>query len=168
MGRGQHRPGVPAGTWSLNAPTSACASGNLPQEHLEPRLRQAAEQNNPGNVRCEHEVVSLGSDAEGATAVVRSTEGLSEVRARYAIAADGGRTVADAGISMAGLPPLGRAVALHFAADLSGTPARRRAHHRMGDAERAQPPDDHSDRLGHHQRRPGLTKPRHIPGGTGR
>jgi 2,4-dichlorophenol 6-monooxygenase len=99
---------------------SACVSGNLPQKHLEPRLRHAAEKRNPGNVRFEHEVVSLASDAEGVSAVVNSAGGRSEIRARYAIAADGGRTAGNAvGISMAGLPPLGRAVALHFAADLS-------------------------------------------------
>lgn len=84
---------------------SAHISGNLPQKHLEPRLRRAAEKKNPGNVRFQHEVISLTHDTDGVTAVVRSAAGESEIRARYALAADGGRTVAAAaGIAMSGLP----------------------------------------------------------------
>ncbi len=102
------------------ARASAQTSGNLPQKHLEPRLRQAAEKQNLGNVRFEHEVISLTGDDHGVSARVASYDGLIQIRARYAVAADGGRIAADAfGIAMTGLPPLGRAVALHFSADLS-------------------------------------------------
>ncbi|MBT2415501.1 FAD-dependent monooxygenase [Streptomyces sp. ISL-12] len=103
------------------AEASACRSGNLPQKHLEPRLRGAAEKRNPGKVRFEQEVVSLHGDEDGVSATIRAADGtMSEVRARYVIAADGGRTVSEAvGIPMSGLPPLGRAVTIHFAADLS-------------------------------------------------
>ncbi|NYI95110.1 2-polyprenyl-6-methoxyphenol hydroxylase-like FAD-dependent oxidoreductase [Streptomonospora nanhaiensis] len=52
------------------ADVSACRSGNLPQKHLEPRLRRAAERKNPGKVRFEQEVVSL--TATGAASPPRS------------------------------------------------------------------------------------------------
>ncbi|MFJ4834503.1 FAD-dependent monooxygenase [Streptomyces sp. NPDC088747] len=103
------------------ADASAYRSGNLPQKHLEPRLRRAAERRNPGHVRFEQEVVSLSGAEHAVSATLRSADGASsEVRARYVIAADGGRTAGDAvGLSMSGLPPLGQATTIHFAADLS-------------------------------------------------
>lgn len=99
---------------------SACRSGNLPQKHLEPRLRRAAEQRNPGAVLFEHELVGIDQDGDGVTATVRSADGEMTIRAKYLIGADGGRTVGSAvGIELQGPPPFVNVVAMHFAADLS-------------------------------------------------
>lgn len=101
------------------AATSACRSGNLPQKYLEPMLRQFAEQHNPDGVLFSHEVDSLEPGPGFVTATVRGEQNFA-VRARYVVAADGGRTVAPVvGIAMQGAPPFVRMIALHFAADLS-------------------------------------------------
>ncbi|WP_329172696.1 FAD-dependent monooxygenase [Streptomyces sp. NBC_01477] len=96
----------------------------LPQLRLEPVLRRHAEQRNPGGILFGHELVSLAEDEDGGsvTAEIRST-GTGEtttVRARYVIAADGGRTVGSAlGVRMEGLPALFDATTAYFSADLS-------------------------------------------------
>jgi 2,4-dichlorophenol 6-monooxygenase len=104
----------------LYARDSACRSGNLPQKHLEPRLRRLAEARNPGRVRFETEVVSVSQDEDGVVAVTRTSAGERRVRSRYLIAADGGRTVGEqVGIALQGPPPFVKVAAIHFAADLS-------------------------------------------------
>ena len=100
--------------------TSGYRPANLAQKHLEPRLRRVAEQRNPGGVRFGHELVALEQDADGATASVRTPSGMQRVRARYVIAADGGRTVGSmVGIALQGMPPLAHVRTIHFSADLS-------------------------------------------------
>jgi 2,4-dichlorophenol 6-monooxygenase len=99
---------------------SACGSGNLPQKHLEPRLRRAAEQRNPGRVLFEHELVAVEQDGDGVTATIRGADGEETIAAKYLIAADGGRTVGGlVGIELQGPPPFVKVAAIHFAADLS-------------------------------------------------
>jgi 2,4-dichlorophenol 6-monooxygenase len=99
--------------------TSAYRSGNLPQKYLEPLLRRHAERRNPGNVLFSHEVTALEQRDDHVRAVVAG-ESTFEVRARYVIGADGGRTVADAvGIAMRGEPPFVKMIGLHFAAGLA-------------------------------------------------
>ncbi|WP_333767359.1 FAD-dependent monooxygenase [Streptomyces sp. IBSBF 2435] len=96
----------------------------LPQLRLEPVLHRHAEQRNPGGILFGHELVSLAEDedAGSVTAEIRAT-GTGEtttVRARYVIAADGGRTVGSAlGVRMEGLPALFDATTAYFSADLS-------------------------------------------------
>jgi 2,4-dichlorophenol 6-monooxygenase len=114
--------------WSGGALTAhyraltAYRHGNLPQIRLEPLLREHAEARHPGRVRFHHEVLGLAQDADGVTATLRDRSGDSsyEVRARYVVGADGGRTVGPAvGIAVEGPEPFVHTVSVHFAADLS-------------------------------------------------
>lgn len=85
-------------------------------------LRAHAEQLNPGRVRFHHELTALAQDAEGVTATVLDKDsGASyQVRARYLLAADGGRTVGRmVGVGMSGPRDLMKMVSVHMAADLS-------------------------------------------------
>ena len=96
--------------------------GNLPQKHLEPLLRRHAEARNPDGVRFATELVDIGQDADGVDAVIRDldTGAEQEVRAAYAIAADGGKTVGDRlGIAMDGPEPFVHTTSVYFRADLS-------------------------------------------------
>jgi len=96
--------------------------GNLPQKQLEPLLRRHAERRNPGRIRFGHELVELGQDEAGVRAVVldRGSGERRTVRAQYAIAADGGKTVGDRlGIRMDGPEPFVHTVSVYFRADLS-------------------------------------------------
>jgi 2,4-dichlorophenol 6-monooxygenase len=99
---------------------SAFRSANLPQKHLEPRLRRLAEARQPGRILFEHELVAIEQSRDGVSGLVRSADGEMTIAARYAIAADGGRTVGQqVGIDLEGMPPFVEAIAIHFAADLS-------------------------------------------------
>ncbi|GAB7357373.1 hypothetical protein MBLNU459_g8316t1 [Dothideomycetes sp. NU459] len=94
----------------LTRPYSPCEWALFPQIRLEPILLERARELNPEGIRFGYEVVGIREEAAGeqsdsdpATAVVvvisvlnRSTGATGEVRARYAIGADGGRTVTDA------------------------------------------------------------------------
>ena len=96
--------------------------GNLPQKHLEPLLRRHAEARNPGGVRFATELVDIAQDSDGVQAVIRDldTGAEHEVRAAYAIAADGGKTVGDRlGIAMEGPEPFVHTTSVYFRADLS-------------------------------------------------
>ncbi|MCW3014551.1 MAG: putative phenol monooxygenase [Solirubrobacterales bacterium] len=100
--------------------TSAYRSGNLPQKHLEPRLRAVAEQRTPGGVRFSQECLELTQDEDGVHAVIEGASGPERIDAQYAVVADGGRSIgASLGVSLQGLPPFMRATAIHFKADLS-------------------------------------------------
>ncbi|MDT0305569.1 FAD-dependent monooxygenase [Streptomyces sp. DSM 44917] len=99
---------------------------NLPQHLLEPRLRARAEELapfGPGSVRFGHELTGFAQDASGVTATVADhTAGGAryQVRARYLLACDGGRTVGPAlGVAQEGLRDLARMVTFHLTADLS-------------------------------------------------
>jgi 2,4-dichlorophenol 6-monooxygenase len=105
-------------------PLTAYRHGNLPQLQLEPLLRRHATERAPGRVRFHHELVCFEQDGDGVTATIRDRDpdgdGLYEVRARYLLGADGGRTVGPAaGIAMEGPEPFVHTVSVHFAADLS-------------------------------------------------
>jgi 2,4-dichlorophenol 6-monooxygenase len=103
-------------------PLTAFRHGNLPQKELEPLLRRHAERRNPGRVRFHHELVSMAQDGEAVTVTIRDrTDGRSyAIRARYLIAADGGKTVGPmVGIELEGPAPFVHTVSVHFAADLS-------------------------------------------------
>ena len=102
---------------------SPCRPGNYPQMYLEPIIKDHAEAMSPGRLHFFHEYLDHSQDAEGVTARIRdrATDRVFEVRARYMIAADGGKTVgAQLGIERRGTERIARMVSIHFAADLSG------------------------------------------------
>ncbi|GAA4088900.1 FAD-dependent monooxygenase [Nonomuraea soli] len=108
-----------APAWSSASPF---LSTNLPQLRLEPILKEHAERMAPGRVRFHHEVTAFEQDADGVTATVldRSTGESTEVRARYLLACDGGRTIGKAlGVTMEGARDLARVATVHLTADLS-------------------------------------------------
>ncbi|MGI5132376.1 FAD-dependent monooxygenase [Pseudonocardia sp. CA-107938] len=102
---------------------SPCRTANLPQLRLEPLLHQrAVELVGADRIRFGHELLSLEQDADQVTALVRDLRSGAEfaVRARYLVAADGGRTVGRSlGIGMTGTGDLARVTTVHFTADLS-------------------------------------------------
>ena len=103
-------------------PLTAFRHGNLPQNQLEPLLRDHAEARNPGRVRFNHELVAFTQDADGVTATIRERRSGVEsvVRARYMLAADGGRTVGPGlGVVMEGPEPFVHTISVHFAANLA-------------------------------------------------
>ena len=103
-------------------PLTAYRHGNLPQMQLEPLLRRHAEERAPERVRFHHELVAFRQDADGVTATVRDRQDAAEyaVRARYMLAADGGRTVGPMlGIELEGPEPFVHTISVHFAADLA-------------------------------------------------
>lgn len=104
---------------------SASAFGqlNLPQIRLEPVLKERAEELAPGSIRFGHELTALEQDEEGVTATILDREAGSEyqVRARYLVAADGGRTVPElVGIGYEGFDRLAITYSVYVSADLSG------------------------------------------------
>lgn len=103
---------------------SAKRTCNLPQIRLEPLLLDHARRlhRRPDGVRFNHEVTAVELLDEGVLATVLDKDSGSEytVRARYAIAADRGRTVGPAlGVGMTGPTDLMMMVSVHFSADLS-------------------------------------------------
>jgi 2,4-dichlorophenol 6-monooxygenase len=97
-------------------------SAGLGQYLLEPLLRSNADQRNPGRVCFGFELTSLTQDGDSAIAEIRECENnqLHRVRARYVIAADGGRTVGPMlGVAMIGQTGLATMTSLYFKADLS-------------------------------------------------
>ena len=102
---------------------SAFPQLNLPQIRLEPVLKERAEEMAPGRIRFGHELTALAQDGEGVTATVLDRESGDEyeVRARYLIAADGGRTIPElVGIGYEGFDKLAITYSLYVSADLSG------------------------------------------------
>src|SRR5690625_4002626 len=76
---------------------SPCTPRNVPQHILEPEILAHA-QHLGADIRFNTKLISISQDAEGVTAVVRHRETGEEtqIRARYAVGADGGRsTVAE-------------------------------------------------------------------------
>ena len=101
---------------------SACFTANVPLMTLEPLLRGIAELRAPGQVRFHHELVSFQQDDNGVDATIRDHANGTDyrVRARYLIAADGGKTVGRAlGLGMQGPRGLRKMVNTFFSADLS-------------------------------------------------
>src|SRR3546814_4771327 len=88
---------------------SPCRSANYPQLRLEPLLLEYARTLPLAKINYHHEVQSFEQDADGVTATVleRGTGETYQVRARYMIAADGGRFVGPTlGIPMDGIDRL--------------------------------------------------------------
>lgn len=101
---------------------SPCATSNLPQIRLEPLLRARAEELNPTGVRFHQELTAIEVHDDGVTATVVDHGDESEytIRARFLIAADGGRTVGRLlGIGMTGPQDIQKMVSVHFSAELS-------------------------------------------------
>lgn len=101
---------------------SPCPTANLPQLRLEPILKERAEQLQPGGVCFNHELVALEQDADGVLSTVldRSTGEHYQVRSRYLIGADGGRTVGTlVGVDYQGERNILDMVTVHMSADLS-------------------------------------------------
>lgn len=95
---------------------------NYPQLRLEPLLRREAETRAPGSIRYHHEMLDWEQTDAGVTATVldRDTEETFTVRARYLVAADGGKTVGPRlGVDMVGPTNMVDMVSTHFTADLS-------------------------------------------------
>lgn len=101
---------------------SPCMSSNYPQLRLEPLLRRHAEERAPDRIRFHHDVVDWEQAEDGVTATVhnRDTDERLTVKARYLIAADGGRTFGPRlGVQMTGPTGMVDMVSTHFSADLS-------------------------------------------------
>ncbi|AEM84184.1 FAD-dependent monooxygenase [Streptomyces violaceusniger] len=97
-------------------------SAGLGQYLLEPLLQRNAEERNPGGVRFGFELISLAQEGDWAIAEVRERESeqVHTVRARYVIAADGGRAVGPMfDVTMVGQTGLATMTSLYFRADLS-------------------------------------------------
>lgn len=96
--------------------------GNYPQMYLEPIIKAHAEAMSPGRLVFNHEMVDFTQDDSGVTARIRdrASAEIFEVRARYMIAADGGKTVGpQLGIQRLGQDRVMRMASVHFSADLS-------------------------------------------------
>jgi 2,4-dichlorophenol 6-monooxygenase len=103
------------------AAASPCLSTNLPQIRLEPILKARAEELAPGRVRFGHEVTGLAQGTDVIASIVdRSADEHYQVRSKYVLACDGGRTIGKLlGIQMDGPRDLVRMVSVHMSADLS-------------------------------------------------
>ncbi len=96
---------------------------NLPQIRLDAVLWKHAERRSPGQIRPHQEVVDLRPDADGVTVRVhdRQSSETYSMRARYVIAADGGRNCARSlGVNLEGPRAIREITSLYFEADLSG------------------------------------------------
>lgn len=95
---------------------------NLTQSRLEPLLKARAEELAPDGVHFNRNFISFTEDAEGITADIddNATGERYQVRARYLLACDGGRTVnTQIGVEMEGRAAMATTISLHFSADLS-------------------------------------------------
>lgn len=102
---------------------SPCESTIYPQVRLEPLMREKAESLDVGKLMFNCSLVGLEQDESGVTAHVESRETgeIHTVRARYLVAADGGKTVGPmVGAKLEGTPELMDMVTVYFRADLSG------------------------------------------------
>ena len=102
---------------------SACRTANLPQIRLEPILRKHAETlAGSDKIRFNHDMLSFTQHADGVSAQVldKHTGETYEVRCRYLLGCDGGRTVGKLlGIQMQGVRDVMNMVSVHMTADLS-------------------------------------------------
>jgi len=106
-------------SWEAASPR---ASANLPQIRLEPLMKTHAESLAPGAIRFGHEVTSITNVDGGVVATVldRSSGATYSVKARFALACDGGRFVGpQLGVEYEGLREVGSMVSIHLSADLS-------------------------------------------------
>lgn len=104
------------------AAASPMVTTNLPQIRLEPLLKRHAEVLSPGRVRFHHEVLVVEQDATGVTARVvdHDTGRRYDVRARYVVACDGGRTIGrQVGVELQGVTDITRMASVYLSADLS-------------------------------------------------
>lgn len=102
--------------------TSPTDTANLPQIRLEPLIKSHAESRDAARIRFSCELIEFSQDAEGVTAKLRhvDTNQTETIRAKYLVAADGGRTVGKTlGVAMEGPTKLITQVSVHFEADLS-------------------------------------------------
>ncbi|MBL6751950.1 MAG: FAD-dependent monooxygenase [Nevskia sp.] len=108
-------------TREIYARDSACRSGNLPQLHLEPLLREHAERSPLASVRFGNELVAFEQDGSGVTSTIRTELGQTyTVRSQYLVAADRGRTIGpQLGIQLEGPTGLVDICSSHISADLS-------------------------------------------------
>lgn len=101
---------------------SPCSMCNIPQHVLEPVILEAARERDAA-IRFDTELIEISQDENGVTGLVRrrSTGTEYAIRARYAIAADGGRgtTAKQLGFEFDGEEGLGCAVNVWLEADLS-------------------------------------------------
>ena len=101
---------------------SPCESTIYPQVRLEPLMRDHAESLGAGRLMFNCSLQGFEQDAQGVTAQVedRGSGEVHIVRARYLVAADGGKTVgAMVGAKLEGTPELIDMVTMYFRADLS-------------------------------------------------
>ena len=101
---------------------SACRPANLPQIRLEPLLKAHAESLSTGQIRFNHELLSLEQDKNGVTATILDRDKGTQyaVRANFVFACDGGRTLGkQLGVEMEGPRNLGSFVSIYMSADLS-------------------------------------------------
>jgi 2,4-dichlorophenol 6-monooxygenase len=101
---------------------SPCESTIYPQVRLEPLMREHAESLGKGELMFNCSLVRFEQDEAGVTAEVedRGTGQTHIVRARYLVAADGGKTVGPlVGAKLEGTPELIDMVTMYFRADLS-------------------------------------------------
>jgi 2,4-dichlorophenol 6-monooxygenase len=107
---------------------SPCAMCNIPQNVLEPVLLSGA-RGHGADIRFSSELIGIDQDSETVQALLRDRESGAEssIRARYVIAADGGRsTVAEQlGVAFDGEAGLGCAVNVWLEADLTAYTAHR-------------------------------------------
>ena len=102
--------------------TSPNDTANLPQIRLEPLIKSHAESRDASRIRFSCELVEFNQDADGVTATIRDVEtGRTEtVRAKYLVAADGGRTIGKMlDVAMDGPTKLITQISVHCEADLS-------------------------------------------------
>ena len=95
---------------------------NLPQIRLEPLLKERAEELSPGRIRFNHQLLDIEQGDECVVALLRDNGTAEEyqVRARYLLGCDGGRTVAGLiGVQYEGLGVVTQTAALHVSADFS-------------------------------------------------
>ncbi|MBB5802517.1 2-polyprenyl-6-methoxyphenol hydroxylase-like FAD-dependent oxidoreductase [Saccharothrix ecbatanensis] len=106
---------------ATDAPQSPTYSYICAQDKFEVVLRALAESQPGADVRFSTTMTELTQDASGVRAVVESGGRSTVVRARHAVAADGGRSgVRTAlGIGVQGPPPLGHMVSIMFEADIA-------------------------------------------------
>ncbi|WP_344745548.1 FAD-dependent monooxygenase [Streptosporangium vulgare] len=103
-----------------DAPQSPTYTYICAQDRFEVILRALAEAQPGADVRFDTTMTEMRNTADGVEAVIESAGVRRVVRARYLVAADGGRsTTRDAlGIAMTGPPPLGNMISVMFDADL--------------------------------------------------
>ena len=101
---------------------SAVGYANLSQSRLEPLLKMRAEERAPGTIRFNHQFIAMQQVQGGVVATIedRATSEQYQVRCRYLLGCDGGRTISSQlGIEMQGHLAVATNISIHFSADLS-------------------------------------------------